>query len=119
MLKADTLRQTEVQSRQVESEVRQILLTIDKSIKTAHEEGGHEILYTLPLIFNIPNMNNVDAQRHIYFGVLKSLHDRKFSALIIPGGESMSVTISWLSDEEKQATIKKNEYLAQFTQRNT
>ena len=101
-LKADVLKENEVQKKAIAREVKNILAHIDDKIKVAHEAGTRDpVKVSVPINFNIPYMSNRDSQRKIYYSIIKDLRERKFHVKVDLQENSTIFIVSWLSDEER------------------
>lgn len=115
-IKASSLKQNEAQKRTIKKEVNNIIANIDNEIKNAHDQGKNlDIRINVPIVFAIPYMSNADAQRMIYFGILKSLLDREFIVEIDMQKDATVFHVSWLSEDEKQDIIMQNALIAKHT----
>jgi hypothetical protein len=112
-LRADTLKSNEAQKRAINVEVRQILEHIDDKLKIEREDGTHGISVTVPIMFSIPYMSNKNAQRIIYYKILKSLLDRGFEVKIKLEEKKSTFLITWVSAEELAEIEEQNALLAQ------
>jgi hypothetical protein len=99
-LKAGSLKSNNPQIAATTKESNQILASIDDSLKNAHEEGRHAIIYSCPINFSVPFMSNKDAQRMIYYKILTSLKERGFNVEIEIHKTETLFRVSWLSKEE-------------------
>jgi hypothetical protein len=119
MLKANSLKHNDSQKKAIKKEVVTILNSMDNEIKLAHEQGkNYEVSITLPINFSIPYMSNKDAQRIIYYEILKSLSEREFIVEIDLQKNSTIFYITWLSNDEKLEIDLQNNLLAKHTRRN-
>jgi hypothetical protein len=115
-LKAASLKHNEAQRRGIKKEVLNILANMDNEIKIAHEQGkNYEVCVSVPITFSIPHMQNKDAQRMIYYEILKSLMERDFIVEIELNKDSTLFYITWLSSEEKTEIELQNNMLAKHT----
>lgn len=101
-LKADVLKENEVQKKSISREVKNILGHIDDKIKVAHEAGVRDpVKITVPINFNIPYMSNKDSQRRIYYLLIKDLKERGFHVKVKLEENSTVFIVSWLSEQER------------------
>lgn len=119
MLKAVNLKQNESQKKTIKKEIVTILNSMDTEIKLAHEQGrNYEVTITVPINFSIPYMQNKDAQRIIYYEILKSLLEREFIVEIDLQKNSTVFYITWVSSDEKHEIELQNTLLAKHTRHN-
>lgn len=115
-LKASSLKHNEAQKRNVRAEVKNILANIDNEIRTAHEQGkNYEVSISVPITFSIPHMQNKDAQRMIYYEIIKSLEEREFIVEIELKKDSTLFYVTWLSSDEKTEIELQNTIIAKHT----
>ncbi len=115
-LKASSLKHNDIQKRAIKKEVLSILANMDNDIKSAHEQGkNYEVVIRVPITFSIPHMQNKDAQRVIYYEILKSLLDREFIVELELNKDYTIFYITWMSSEEKLEIEMQNNTLAKYT----
>lgn len=117
MLKAESLKHNKSQKLQVKKETTDILGYLDEELRKAHDTGKTEVSLTLPINFSIPYMKNMDAQRKIYFKILTSLIDRKFTPKLLLRKDSTLLTIKWWSDEELDEMEVQNALIAKYSEK--
>lgn len=100
-IKASTLRKSQIQERQINEYVKELLYSIDDEIKRAHNEGKKSCLTTIPIVFDIQNMSNTDAQRSIWARVIIDLKERGFRIHINPQKKECRLRITWLTEEDE------------------
>ena len=66
---AHSLRRNNIQKRILAEIITDILKNINQELVTAHRNGCHNIITTIPITFNVNNMSNTDSQRHIYSSI--------------------------------------------------
>lgn len=66
----------------IKDQVDAILGDIETNIEQAHEQRKPFVIVELPQTFDIPHMKTIDAQRMIYFKILRELDRRDFEAKI-------------------------------------
>lgn len=114
-LKASSLKKNNAQIKAIGSELVHILNKIDDDLKIAHDDGRKSAVVSVPINFSIPYMKNSDAQRIIYYKILRSLLDRGFHPRIELKKTATVFNVSWLSDEEKDEIKVQNTLLAKYT----
>jgi hypothetical protein len=102
-IKATDLKYSKLQIIEIEHNVSNILSMIDEAIAEAHEKGEVNIKVPLPLSFDIPNMNRLDAKKKIYSLVVEDLTSpqRGFIVRLFMKPEESKIFITWLSEEDE------------------
>jgi hypothetical protein len=116
-IKASALKNNNIQLEKIKKEINEILSLIDDKLKTAHEYGKHAVTVSVPIQFSIPYMANADAQRMVYYGILKSLKTRGFFPEIEMGKTFTLFHITWLSNEERKEISEQSGFIAQHTRK--
>lgn len=98
---ANNLRNNGIQKKQIKENVIDILRKINEELRTAHMEGKHIIVTEMPIIFDIANMNNSDAQRAIWANVVSILKAKQFRVWICPKRDYCKLKITWISEEDE------------------
>jgi hypothetical protein len=98
---ANTLKQTNVQRRQINEYVSEILQNINEEIHMAYQEGKQEFITELPIVFNITNMSENRAQTEIWSKIIDYLESKHYRIMINPSKNSCMLKISWLSVEDE------------------
>ena len=91
---------------------------IDVQINVAHNAGFSEILYELPVNFNVNNMSKADAQTMIYSEILRIYKDAEpngkgFDNTTIELGAKPCIRVSWINGMDKSERAQRNEYIKQ------
>lgn len=100
LIDANVLKQNNLQKRQIADYMNEIVLKINSEIKAARRDGNHTIITEIPIVFDIPNMENKDAQRIVYSNTISMLKRKNFNTQINITPDACRVKISWLSAEE-------------------
>ena len=74
---------------------------IDEEVQTAHREGKHAILTEMPIVFDIENMSNKDAQRAVWSSILELLVKRHYRVWISHGASFCKIKVTWISTEDE------------------
>jgi len=115
-LKASLLKENDIQKKTLNKEIKSILSHIDEKIKLAFDSGSREAVpISIPIHFNIPYMSNKDAQREIYYLIIKDLKKREFNVKIKLNENNTIFFISWNSEDDKKIIEYKNTILAEHT----
>ena len=102
MLRAEKLRMNSLQKKAIDNYLKNFLSMIDEKIRIAHDSGGQDhIEFTLPTIFEVPNLDNKDAQRKIYAKIIQSLKERGFEVEFVMRDASAVFMVTWLSKGEQ------------------
>jgi hypothetical protein len=115
-LKASALKENDIQKKTINKEIKSILSHIDERIKIAYDSGSREVVtISVPIHFNIPYMSNKDAQREIYYLIIKDLKKREFNVKIKLNQNNTLFYVTWNSDDDKKIIEYKNTILAEHT----
>ncbi len=115
-LKASLLKENDIQKKTLLKEVKSILAHIDERIKISYDSGSREtISISVPIHFDIPYMTNKDAQREIYYLIIKDLKKREFNVKIKLNANNTIFYVSWNTDDDKKVIEYKNTILAEHT----
>ena len=113
-LYAKSLNRNEAQKTWIKSYTKEILASIDDDLRNAHEAGKKCTSVTLPITFSIPNMENREAQREIYSGVIIDLVNRGFHPKISITREVTALLITWLSPKTIEEVNEQTRILSQY-----
>ena len=113
LINAQQLKQTSLQTREISSNVDDILKELSTSIQTAHDNGQYEIISELPITFDIPNMSNASAQRKVWYHVLSTLKLQGYTIALKMSNVQCISKISWVTVEEKTTIDRENQFIAQ------
>jgi len=119
MIRASKFKTNEAQKHVIKKEVSDIIKSIDSELILAHANGKQEAILRVPIHFNIPHMNNKDAQRVIYYNILIDLIAREFNPVIEMKENETIFYVKWISPEEEEEIQKQTEYLARYTKKDT
>ncbi len=114
-LTASVLKNNDIQKKAIMKEVNTIISRADSEIKIAHEQGKHNVIITVPIMFQIPYMAVRDSQRIIYYKILQSLLSREFDVKISIRDNICLFDVTWISKEEKHEIDLQNALLAKYT----
>jgi hypothetical protein len=115
-LKASALKENDIQKKTLLKEVKSILAHIDERIKISFDSGSRETVpVSVPIHFDIPYMANKDAQREIYYLVIKDLKKREFNVKIKLNEINTIFYVSWNTEDDKKVIEYKNTILAEHT----
>lgn len=113
---ANTLRNNNVQKRQIKEISAEILRKINDEINIAHRDGKHYIITDIPIIFDISNMTNKDAQRRVWSNIIEILETKNYRVWINANQNSCKLKITWLSADEESMIKSQTSLLAKRTQ---
>ncbi len=116
-VKASALKKNPAQMNLIKKEVSIILNHLDTELKIARDAGKHNVVVTLPITFDIPNMSNADSQRIIYAKILGSLIDREFVPEIDLRPNTSILSITWLSSEELKEMDVQTALIAKYSKK--
>lgn len=101
LIDANTLKQSNAQRKFIEEFIHDNILRINTSLKNAKHDGSHYIITELPIIFDIPNMDNRDAQRIIWSKTIEILKKKNYIVQINSTKDLCRLRISWVSSDEE------------------
>ena len=101
LVSAHSLRHNNMQKRNLKEIITNIIKQISQELSAAHREGNHNIITSIPTIFNIPNMSNADGQRYIYSAVITELLKKDYRIQIATESDSCRLKITWMSPEDE------------------
>jgi hypothetical protein len=105
LVDANRLKNSNIQKKQIRETVIEILRGINDELRSAHNEGKHCIIVDMPIMFEIPNMMNKDAQRAVWATTIDILRDKKYRVWINYSDVSCRLKITWISHDD-ELTIK-------------
>lgn len=115
-IRAIDLKYNEIQLREIDKLIMEILEAIDDDIKEKHNEGHFSVDYVLPSSFDIPNMTAVKARHKIYSYVISDLasDDRGFIVRYHKKDGKYWINIKWVSVEDQYKIDQENEILKYY-----
>jgi len=117
LVKANSLRNNNLQKRNLKEVITDIIRRISQELITAHREGSHHIITTMPITFSIPNMSNTDSQRYIYASVIDELISKDYRIWIDPGKDVCKIKITWMSHEDETEIKYQMQLIAKHTKK--
>ena len=115
LITATSLRNNNLQKRSLKESITDIVKRISQELLTAHREGSHHIITTMPITFSIPNMSNTDSQRYIYASVIDELISKDYRIWIAPGKNVCQIKITWMSPEDESEVKYQIQLIAKHT----
>ena len=115
LINANSLRNNNIQKRQIKENVIEILRRLNQELITAHREGKHDILTTLPITFDISNMVNKNSQRVIWSKVIEYLIKKKYRVWINPANDSCKLKITWVNETDESEIKMQNNIIIKNT----
>jgi hypothetical protein len=115
LITATSLRNNNLQKRSLKESITDIIKRISQELLTAHREGSHHIITTMPITFSIPNMSNTDSQRYIYASVIDELISKDYRIWIAPGKNVCQIKITWMSSEDESEVKYQMQLIAKHT----
>lgn len=108
------------QQRELSERVREIINSIQDEIRASIDERKRELVYSLPINFDISGMASNVAQKHIYYSILSTLHQSEYMAklkFIGRNTESQRVLlfVSWNTADVIEVEDSMNKYIAKYT----
>jgi hypothetical protein len=108
VMDANHLRHTNLQKKALSEYIVEILRNIKEELRIAHQEGSHEITYSLPITFNVPNMSNKECQRIIWATIFSRLISKNYRVSWYQNeknNDKIFMKITWISIEDEN-TVK-------------
>jgi hypothetical protein len=115
LINATSLRNNNLQKRNLKEVITDIIKRISQELLTAHREGSHHIITTMPITFSIPNMSNTDSQRYIYASVIDELISKDYRIWIAPSKNICQIKITWMSSEDESEVKYQMQLIAKHT----
>lgn len=117
LVTANSLRNNNLQQRNLKEIITDIIRRISQELISAHREGCHHTITTMPITFSIPNMSNTDSQRYIYASVIDELISKDYRIWIAPGKDTCRIKITWMSPEDETEIKYQMQLIAQHTKK--
>jgi hypothetical protein len=115
LINATNLRNNNLQQRNLKEVITEIIKRISQELISAHRDGNHHIITTMPITFSIPNMSNSDSQRYIYASVIDELISKDYRIWIAPGKNACRIKITWMSPEDETEMKYQTQLIAKHT----
>jgi len=100
LVDAHTLKNNNVQKRAIDENIADIIININTELKTARTNGESTIVVEIPIVFQIPNMTNKDAQRIIWSSIIDMLKNKNYNVLINHNKDNCRLKITILDRED-------------------
>jgi hypothetical protein len=117
LVTASSLRNNNLQKRTLKEAITDIVKRISQELITAHREGSHHIITTMPITFSIPNMSNTDSQRYIYASIIDELIAKDYRIWIAPGKNVCQIKITWMSPDDETEIKYQIQLIAKHTKK--
>ena len=101
LIDADILKKSSEQKDILRKTTHNILRSLMDDILLAKQSYKTSVLTTLPITFNIPGMLNKDAQRILWYNLIRELNKKNYRVKINPSKDKCSILIIWISKEEE------------------
>jgi hypothetical protein len=105
---AYTLKSNNLQKKQIYEAGMEILKKIKEELHVAHMHGNHHIVTELPLVYDIPNMTNADAQRLIWSQIIELLQKKNYVVYINYNKSLCKLKISWLNSNDHKEIARQS-----------
>lgn len=102
LINSSNLKMGNRQKKIIKEHITEILRKINEEIINTHREGHYNITSDLPIIFDIPNMTNKDAQYSIWAGVMYNLESKGYFVKINFNIHKCVIKITWLNEKDIQ-----------------
>lgn len=100
LVDAHVLKNNNVQKRALEENISNIIININSELKIARTSGESTIIIEIPIVFQIPNMNNKDSQRIVWSTVIELLKKKNYNVLINHNKDNCRLKITILDKED-------------------
>lgn len=117
VIDANKLRHNNVQKKAIKENITEILRKINDELIVAYREGSYNIITTIPIIFDVPNMSNKVSQRIIWYHVMKHLLDKNYRICINPTKDFCRLKITWITQEDEHLIATHTKVIAEHTKR--
>jgi len=117
ILPADKIRARAKGDGVIEEKVHDQLKIIEHEIKLAIEARGIEVKVEIPTTFGLPSMTNANAQRRIYYYILKAMHTAGYRAKIRSDGgadpmkQKVWIHVKWFDKNDEQEEAYMDRYI--------
>lgn len=115
-ISADKLSINEIQKKLIQSQVKILLERIYSDIRQAHSINQKELTASLPIMFDIPNVSNKEAQTHIYYMILMDLKDSKYDVKIEWLETHVLFKIRWQKQEDSEKLKQMKDILLEHSE---
>ena len=108
LIDANKLKNNNIQKQFIEDYLCNIIKEINSEIKLAKDRGEYSTVVDLPVIFDIPNMQNSIAQVHIWSKTIEILKKKNFRVLVDRSKNQVCrFKIIWLEKIEEEELKRK------------
>lgn len=116
-INATNLKYSKLQIGEVESIVKSWLATIDDSIEEAHEKGQVSVEVSLPIAFDIPNLERSAARRRVYALIVEDLTSiqRGFVVRLFMKKDESKIYVTWLTEEDELLRKHEKDIIEYYT----
>lgn len=108
LIDANKLKNNNIQKQFIEDYLCNIIKEINSEIKLAKDRGEYSTVVDLPVIFDIPNMQNSIAQVHVWSKTIEILKKKNFRVLVDRSKNQVCrFKIIWLEKIEEEELKRK------------
>lgn len=111
LIDANMLKNNNTQKRFLDEYVKDIIMKINTEIRQAQSDGNYYIITEVPIIFDIPNMKNSNAQRIIWARTIDILKNKHFDVKIDFNKDICRLKVSWLDKGQYDDIKRENQLL--------
>jgi hypothetical protein len=115
LIDAHQLKNNNVQKRALDEQINDIIKNINSELKTARSNGENGIITELPIIFQIPGVNNKDSQRIIWSTVIEVLKKKNYNVILNHNKSNCRLKITMLNKEDDLKIKHQMDILANST----
>jgi hypothetical protein len=99
---AGALQKNPLQQRQLKEYVVDILKRLRDELHEARVAGKYELTTTIPIQYDVSNMDNSDSQRIVFSSVIRQLLSQEYTVKIHPDARRCKLFIKWISEEDEK-----------------
>jgi hypothetical protein len=115
LIPALSLRNNNLQKRQLREIITDIIKRISQELTTSHREGKHFIVTTIPTTFDVANMANRDSQLCVWSNIIDELIAKQYRIWINPKKNACRIKITWMSPEDESEIKCQMQLIAKHT----
>jgi hypothetical protein len=115
LIPALSLRNNNLQKRQLREIITDIIKRISQELTTSHREGKHFIVTTIPTTFDVTNMANRDSQLCVWSNIIDELIAKQYRIWINPKKNACRIKITWMSPEDESEIKCQMQLIAKHT----
>lgn len=109
IVNADRLKRNNIKKKILTTNINSILYKINSAIDSAFKKNQTNILFNLPISFDIPNsINHKDFQLEVYYNIINILESKNYKVNIKLLPNESIIKIYWEYSEEVDMNLMKD-----------